>query len=108
MKKAILVFVITIVLIGGGVFFWLANAKKSMPNQKPGTLAPAATQKSGTTTKTGKVSNINGVFYLQETGQTPKEIDSYSVELKDYVGQMVTVSGQYSGDTLFVGSIENK
>ena len=54
------------------------------------------------------ISNSAGIFYLQEVGQTPKEIDSCTVELSDYVGQTVIVSGQYSGDTLFVGSVETE
>ena len=67
---------------------------------------PGATEKSGTTTKTGKITENAGKFYLQEAGQTPKEIESYVVELGDYAGKTVTVSGQYSGDTLFVGSVK--
>ncbi len=87
-------------LIGVG-----ALALSRLKNTTP---PPATNQKVGTTTKTGVISTSNGVFYLQEAGQTPKEIDSYTVELGDYVGQTVTVSGQYSGDTLFVGSVETK
>ncbi len=103
MKKIITVLVVVacllvVFLLGKGV---LSNLKN--------TAVPAeSSQKVGTTTKTGVISVSSGVFYLQEAGQTPKEIDSYTVELGDYVGQSVTVSGQYSGDTLFVGSVETK
>jgi len=100
MKKIIVVFLMLAALIGIGVFA-LSKLKNTTPS-------PTANQKVGTTTKTGVISNSAGVFYLQEKGQTPKEIDSYTVELSDYVGQNVTVSGQYSGDTLFVGSVETK
>jgi len=109
MKKAILIFLLMIILVGGGVFFWIQNAKKSAPaanGQKVNN--PATTQKSGITTKTGKITNTAGKFYLQEASQTPNEIDSYAVDLGEYVNKTVTVSGQYSGDTLFVGSIEIK
>lgn len=109
MKKAILIFIVMVVLVGGGAFLWIQNAKKSTPAagiQK--TSNPGATQKSGTTTKTGKITSSDGKFYLQEAGQTPKEIDSYVVDLSEYSNQTVIVSGQYSGDTLFVGSIEIK
>jgi hypothetical protein len=105
MKKAILILVVFMAL-AGGVFLWIQNAKKSV--QKNPTTSSSTTQKTGTTTKTGIISSSGGVFYLQESGQTPKEIDSYAINLVDYLGQSVTVSGQYSGDTLFVGSIEAK
>jgi ABC-type Fe3+-hydroxamate transport system substrate-binding protein len=68
--------------------------------------APAADQKSGDSTKTGTITAAGGKFFLQEAGDTPREIESYAVDLNDYVGQTVTVTGQYSGDTLFVGSVE--
>lgn len=100
MKKIIVIFLMLAALIGIGVFV-LSNLKNTTP-------PPTTNQKVGTTTKTGVISNSAGVFYLQEAGKTPKEIDSYTVELSDYIGQKVTVSGQYSGDTLFVGSIETK
>jgi hypothetical protein len=70
------------------------------------TGAPAADQKSGETIKTGIVSEAGGSFFLQEAGDTPREVESYSVDFSEYVGQTVTVTGQYSGDTLFVGQIE--
>ncbi len=112
--KQILVILVALLLIGGGVFWWINNAKKSPAanSAKPSittskkSAAPAANEKSGTTTKTGKITGSAGKFYLQESNQIPKEIDSYVVDLNEYVDQTVTVSGQYSGDTLFVGSVE--
>jgi len=62
-------------------------------------------QKQGDTTKTGKISGSPGQFFIQEGSKTPESIDSYSVDLSTYVGQTVTVVGQYSGDTLFVGEV---
>lgn len=97
MKKILIGGLILAMLVGGGVFA-LNQFKKTAP-------APTTQQKVGTSSKTGIISTSNGIFYLQEAGQTPKEIDSYTVELDQYVGQKVTVSGQYSGDTLFVGSV---
>lgn len=70
------------------------------------TIVPAADQKSGDTTKTGTVSTAGGKYFLAEPGQPPREIESYSVDLAGYVGQTVTVTGQYSGDTLFVGRVD--
>lgn len=70
------------------------------------TGAPAADQKSGTTTKTGAIIKVGSEFFLTELGGTPKKIESYEVALDDFVDQNVTVTGKYSGDTLFVGSVE--
>ena len=100
MKKVIIIFLTIAILLSLGIFAF--SKLKNTPTP------PTTNQKVGTTTKTGVISSNGGVFYLQEAGQTPKEIDSYTVELGDYVGQSVTVSGQYSGDTLFVGTIESK
>lgn len=98
--KQLLIIIVTLLVLGGGAFWWLSQAKeKEQAN-------PVVKEKVGTTTKTGTISESAGRFYLQEMGQTPKEIDSYTVELDVYVGQNVTVSGQYSGDTLFVGSVQ--
>lgn len=98
-----------VILVGGGAFFWIQSAKKAdskaPATKQTNTSNPSATQKSGTTSKTGKITSADGKFYLQEGSQVPKEIDSYVVDLNDYVNQTVTVSGQYSGDTLFVGSV---
>lgn len=62
--------------------------------------------KQGDTTVTGTITESGGTYFLQQTGGIPEAIDSYSVDLDAYVGQTVTVTGQYSGQTLFVGSIE--
>ncbi len=106
-------FLVMVALVGGGLYFFVQNAKKNA-SQAPAaqvktnskTTNPSATEKSGTTTKTGKIGSSGGVFTLQEAGQTPKEIDSYVVDLSKYVGKTVTVTGQYSGDTLFVGAVK--
>lgn len=99
--------IITLLIIAAIVMLVVLLGKVALSKLKS-TATPTTSQKVGTTTKTGIISTTNNVFYLQEAGQTPKEVDSYTVELGDYVGQSVTVSGQYSGDTLFIGSVETK
>lgn len=115
--KQLIVILVAVAVLGGGLWWWQSQAAKQA-NTPRGTVPtdtktnttgsgnPGATEKSGTTTKTGKLTESQGVFYLQEAGQTPKEVDSYVVDLGEYVGQTVTVSGQYSGDTLFIGSVQ--
>ena len=66
----------------------------------------AAEQKVGDTVITGAISQVGEKYFITVPGQTPKEIESYLVQLPDYVGKTVTITGQYSGDTLFVGKVE--
>ncbi len=99
---------LTVLLITGTVFL-SGCTQSSAPVDTSGASqegAPAADQKSGDTIKKGVISQNGGSFFLQETGSQPELIESYSVDLSEYVGQTVTVTGQYSGDTLFVGKIE--
>jgi len=70
------------------------------------TPASVQTQKVGETTKSGKVTKIGQKFYLEMAGSKTMEIDSYALNLSAYEGQTLKVTGQYSGDTLFVGKIE--
>lgn len=91
------------ILIGMGLFFSGCTTQKNQPNTP---TAPDTTmQKVGDTSKVGVISQIGEKFYFSEKGNTPQEIDSYSIDLGEYLGKEVVITGQYSGDTLFVGSV---
>jgi hypothetical protein len=77
-----------------------ASAPVTSPSPAAGT-----SEKVGTTTKSGKVAKVGNSFLLQ-SGNQSIGLDSYSIDLSGYVGQQVTVSGQYSGDTLFVTTVQ--
>lgn len=79
-------------------------APQTNQQEAPAKIAP--NQKQGETSKTGTISKAGTQFFINQTGQAPLAIDSYTVDLEQYVGQSVTVTGQYSGDTLFVGEIK--
>ena len=85
---------------------WGLSGCTSKSTSQPTTNVPAAEQKAGTTTKTGVVSSASGKYYLTVNGKQPEEIDSYSIDLSSYVGQTITIEGQYSGNTLFVGAVK--
>ncbi len=112
--KQLIAIIVVVAILGFGAWWWMSQAAKQANTPRGSVPAPTttqtnnpgATEKSGTTTKTGKITESQGMFYLQEAGQTPKEVDSYVVDLNGYVGKTVTVSGQYSGDTLFIGSVK--
>lgn len=94
-----------IILLAGVVFSACTNSTTT-PTDSGSSQVPAADQKVGDTSKTGTISQSGSTFFINVTGQEPEIIESYAVELTDYVGKNVTITGQYSGDTLFVGSIE--
>ncbi len=93
-----------IILVAGTIFS--ACTQSQAPSEQFDGQVPAADQKQGDTSKTGTISQSGAVFFINVVGQEPEIIESYAVELADYVGQTVTIIGQYSGDTLFVGSVK--
>lgn len=95
-----------VLVISGFVFTGCLGGSTPAEESTIDNNVPAADQKSGDTTKTGTISAAGGKYFLSEPGQPPREIESYSVGLSEYVGKTVTVTGQYSGDTLFVGKIQ--
>lgn len=67
---------------------------------------PAAEDKSGDTMKTGTLVKQGEKYYIKAASGEMEEVDSYSVDFSGFENQSVTVVGQYSGDTLFVGQID--
>ncbi len=63
-------------------------------------------EKKGDITKTGTVVKTANAYFLVETNGNKVELDSYKYQLSEYEGKVVTVTGQYSGDTLFVGNLQ--
>lgn len=108
MKKSILVFVAAF-MISGLVLSGCSNqqdgSSNAASNSGATTGAPAAADKQGFTSKTGVISQAGDTIFIQEAGGQPEIIESYSVELSEYVGQTITVTGQFSGDTLFVSEV---
>lgn len=101
--------IISLIFVSGFIFSACSasnNVSNPTSNQNNSGAVVPADQKSGNTTKTGTISEISGKYYLQQPGGIPEQIESLSVDLGMYVGQTVTVTGQFSGDTLFVGSVE--
>lgn len=64
------------------------------------------TTESPDVTLTGNLIQAGTIFSLNVAGKPPIELDSRQVPLKDYVGKTVTVTGQYSGTTLYVSQIK--
>lgn len=81
-----------------------ASTSTPTEEQAPG----MTTEKSGDTTLTGKLTKLGDKYYLQLAGKPQQEVDSYSVDLSTYEGKTVTITGQFSGDTLFAGKIDEQ
>lgn len=64
-------------------------------------------QKNTTIEITGTLSQNGELFFITDSSGQIHDIETYSVSFAEYVGKTVTVSGQYSGNTLFVTSISN-
>lgn len=91
-----------------GFSFLLLGCSKRSANPETSQTSPSSDtqQKTGDTTKTGVILKIGTKYYIQESGKQPSEVDSYSINFSSYVNKSVTIAGQYSGDTLFVGKID--
>ena len=89
-----------------GSFFLSACQRTPSAPASAGTSPTQSSDKSGDITKSGTLTQAGGKFFLQSPGGTPTAVDSYTVQLSGYVNKRVTVTGQYSGDVLFVSSVQ--
>lgn len=85
-----------------------AGCSASQPAANEDATPGQSSEKKGDTTLSGTLTNKGGKYFLEQTGKQPQPVESYSVTLGDYVDQNVTITGQFSGDTLFAGKIETK
>jgi hypothetical protein len=93
-----------IALSGTAILF--AGCTSTPAPQSQDQPAGMTTEKKGDTTLTGKLTNKGGKYFLERVGQAPQEVDSYGVDLSLYTDQNVTITGQFSGDTLYAGKVE--
>jgi len=102
--KAFLFGILFLVLVAAGGFVYLKYFYKS-PSQ-------TGTQiyKTAAITKTGEIrkSNVTGSDFTHVLiNPTEKSVGvaSYTLNLDDYIGKKVSITGQYSGDTLYADSV---
>ena len=93
-----LLFVSAILLTGCSLGTTPTTAGDSTPN--------SVVEKRGDTVKSGKLLRRNAVFMIETAPGVTEAVDSVAIDLSAYENQQVTITGQYSGDTLFVGKIE--
>lgn len=97
--------VISVVLVSGLLLAGCLESKVDTTTTTKST-GSAIDQKKGDTTLSGTLTKTGDQFTLTAPGQSPKTLDSYKIDLNQYAGKKVKVTGQYSGDTLFVSLIE--
>ncbi len=99
MKK----FSLVVLLLVSGVLF--SACTRSSSTVQPADEPTGIEAKQGDTTKTGVLVKQGEKYYIKSTSGAMEEVDSYAVDFRQYENKAVSATGQYSGDTLFVGSI---
>ena len=96
-----------ILLLAGCTFLFFGCSKVPAPAETPqNSPLSESPQKTGDTIKMGTIIKIGTKYYIQEPGKQPSEVESYTINFSSYANKNVTIAGQYSGDTLFVGKID--
>lgn len=91
--------ILTLLLVSTFIFSGCSISSQS-------TQTPVSQKKNINTTLEGTIVQTATGFAIQTTSATPIGIDSYEIPVKNYLQQKVRATGQYSGDTLFVDTIE--
>lgn len=103
--KAAIIAVVLICLVGLGLGAYLVLSKNAVGS----TPSVPKTQESQNTTITGVLSPggtaKDDYKHVITAGNKITGVSSYSVSLDQYVGKTVTVTGQFSGTTLYADTI---
>jgi hypothetical protein len=62
-------------------------------------------QKNAVISISGKLSQSGELFFITDNIGKIHDVETYSVDFEKFIGQSITATGQYSGDTLFVTEI---
>ncbi len=100
--KAFLWGLVFFVIVGAGGFVYLKYVYKSGPST--GSYKTEAVTKTGELRKTN-VPGSDFTHVLINPSEKSVGVASYSLNLDDYIGKKVSVTGQYSGDTLYADTI---
>jgi uncharacterized protein (UPF0333 family) len=102
--KIFLITCLGIALITGGVIGYVYLSQAKTPSS-----STTKTQVKPNVTFTGtlsKATDPNGEYtHLLNSTAGVKGVNSYSVHLDDYTGKKVTITGQYSGTTLYADTV---
>jgi uncharacterized protein (UPF0333 family) len=99
--KAFLIGLLFLVLVGAGAYVGLKYFYK--PSTGSQTYKTAAITKTGTLQKS-TISKSDFTHVIVSSGGSVG-VASYTLNLDDYIGKKVSVTGQFSGDTLYADAI---
>ncbi len=102
--KAFLIGLLLIILVGAGAFVYLKYFYKAPATTATGTYKTASITKTGELRKTNVVGS-DFTHVLINPSEKSTGVASYSLNLDDYVGKQVSITGQYSGDTLYADTV---
>ncbi|MEO8581562.1 MAG: hypothetical protein ABI425_03170 [Patescibacteria group bacterium] len=72
------------------------------------TIQANPTAREGDSTLSGKVVQSGDTFSLVDSTGKQTELDSYKIDLTPYANKQVSITGQFSGDTLFAAKVVEK
>ena len=96
------IFTFSLVMITSFVLF---SSCSHINNSFDSTTSDQLEQKNDSFSLTGVMSKNGDVFFLTDSTGAIHDIESYSVDFESYLGNEVTVSGEYSGNTFFVTQV---
>ncbi len=97
--------IVVMALLVGGFYLYMMRRAETKTND---VLKQGASieDKQGKISATGTLVRRDNTYYVESNSKAPIAVDSNEMSLHAFEGEMVTVTGQYSGDTLFVGKIQ--
>ena len=102
--KAFLIGLGFIIVLGAGAFVYLKYFYQPPAQTATGAFKTAAVTKTGELRKTN-IAGSDFTHILLNPSEKSVGVASYTLNLDDYIGKTVSVTGQYSGDTLYADSV---
>jgi hypothetical protein len=91
-----------LILVGSiGLFSGCSLLDKGFESENSSELE----QKNAVISISGKLSQNGELFFITDILGNIHDVETYSVQFEDFIGQTIKATGQYSGDTLYVTEI---
>lgn len=104
--KAFLIGVVFLIIVSAGAFVYLKYFYVSPAQTGTKVYTTAAVTKTGVLQKTNVAgSDFTHVLISSDPAQKSIGVASYTLSLDSYIGKQVSVTGQYSGDTLYADTV---
>ena len=105
--KAFLIGIAFLALVLGGAYIYLKFFYQAPSQTGTQIYKTAAVTKTGTLQKTNVAgSDFTHVLISTDPSQKSIGVASYTLNLDDYIGKQISVTGQYSGDTLYADTVK--